>query len=71
MGKLAACLPVLTLLCASWQSAEGNKGYLYAGNVKWFESYAKPKGLWLNRQQHKQTPIKLQTSHIVYRYYAT
>uniref|UniRef100_A0A8C2EGN2 Nuclear envelope integral membrane protein 2 n=1 Tax=Cyprinus carpio TaxID=7962 RepID=A0A8C2EGN2_CYPCA len=30
MGKLAACLPVLTLLCASWQSAEGNKGYLYA-----------------------------------------
>ncbi|XP_059417260.1 nuclear envelope integral membrane protein 2-like [Carassius carassius] len=30
MGTLAAVLTVLTLLCASWQSAEGNKGYSYA-----------------------------------------
>ncbi|XP_016301145.1 nuclear envelope integral membrane protein 2-like [Sinocyclocheilus anshuiensis] len=30
MGKLAAFIPVLTLLCASWQRAEGNKGYSYA-----------------------------------------
>ncbi|XP_067265116.1 nuclear envelope integral membrane protein 2 [Chanodichthys erythropterus] len=29
MGKLAAFIPVLTLLCAYWQSAEGNKGYSY------------------------------------------
>lgn len=39
MGKLVAFILVLTLLCASWQSAEGNKGYLYAGKL--FESYAK------------------------------
>lgn len=69
MGTLAAVLSVLTLLCASWQSADGNKGYSYAG--KWFESYSKPKGLWLNRQQRKQTLLTLQNSHVVYRYYAT
>ncbi|KAK2904776.1 hypothetical protein Q8A67_006575 [Cirrhinus molitorella] len=30
MEKLAAFIPLLTLLCASWQSAEGNRGYSYA-----------------------------------------
>ncbi|KAK7154472.1 hypothetical protein R3I94_007715 [Phoxinus phoxinus] len=30
MGKLAAFIPVLTLFCAYWQSAEGNRGYSYA-----------------------------------------
>ncbi|XP_043104727.1 nuclear envelope integral membrane protein 2 [Puntigrus tetrazona] len=30
MGKLVAFIPVLTLLWAFWQSAEGNKGYSYA-----------------------------------------
>lgn len=30
MGKLVAFIPVLTLLCTFWQSAEGNKGYSYA-----------------------------------------
>lgn len=29
MGKCAAFIPVLTLLCAYWQSAEGNRGYSY------------------------------------------
>lgn len=30
MGKLAAFILVLTLLCAYWQGAEGNRGYSYA-----------------------------------------
>lgn len=50
MGKLAAFIPVLTLLCAYWQSAVGNRGYSYAGNVNNL----------LNKQRLKRTLLTLQ-----------